>query len=117
MDLTVGTKWGGFCGGEVTGVARVTIGVNSWRCLKVSNGGCQHYKTVDGSPAAWAEWYVAETGRTVFFRRYNGEGYADPDRPRSFESLEGATEIEFGGKVFRHSYDCVPDVALGVHAG
>ena len=73
---------------------------------------CQQSKAKDNAPAALAEWYVAETGRTVFFRRYNGAGYAAPDKPRSFESLQGNREIEFEGKPFRHAYDCIPDIAL-----
>ncbi len=46
-----------------------------------------------------AEWYVAESGRTVFFRRYNGVGFKkDPADPTSFESLAGNLEVEFEGK-------------------
>jgi len=111
MQLTVGTKWGGFCGAEVVGVSEVKIGGGSWKCLKVVACG-QHFKTDDGSPATFAEWYIAEEGRTVFFRRYNGPGYARPDQPRSFESLAGTVEVQFKGITFRHSYDCIPDIAL-----
>lgn len=111
MNLEVGTKWSGFVSGEVVGVSDVKIDERSWRCLKVVTGG-QHFKTKDGSPAAYAEWYVAETGRTVFFRRYNGPGYAKPGQFRSFESLEGNLDVEYQGITFRHSYDCMPDVSL-----
>ncbi len=111
MKLRVGMQWEGFVGGEVVGVSRVRVGQRSWRCLKVVSGG-QHFKTDDGSPASYAEWYVADTGRTVFFRRYNGPGYAAPGSPRSFESLAGEREVQFQGITFRHSYDCLPDIAL-----
>jgi RNA polymerase sigma factor (sigma-70 family) len=104
MRLKVGLKWEGFMGGEVVGVSRVAVGQLSWKC--------QHFKTADASPASYAEWYIAETGRTLFFRRYNGPGYAASGSPRSFESLAGAKEIESHGVAFRHSYDCLSDVAL-----
>jgi hypothetical protein len=35
-----------------------------------------------------------------------------PYSPRSFESLNGNLEVELGVKAFRHSYDCLPDIAL-----
>ncbi len=111
MNLMAGRKWGGFAGGEVAGVSEVRVGGCVWRCLKVIHGS-QRFKTRDGSAAAYAEWYVANTGRTVFFRRFNGEGYAEGGSPRSFESLAGNIEVEYEGKLFRHSYDCIADVAL-----
>lgn len=111
MRLEVGLKWGGFAGGEVVGVSEVHINQGSWKCLKIVHVG-QHFKNPDNTPATYAEWYVAENGRTVFFRRYNGPGYAKPESPRSFESLAGNLEVEFQGITFRHSYDCIPDIAL-----
>ncbi|MHC4591224.1 MAG: RNA polymerase sigma factor [Planctomycetota bacterium] len=111
MRLTVGVEWGGFCAGRVVGVSQVAIADRKWRCLKVMDT-AQNYKTPDGSPAVYAEWYVAETERTVFFRRYNGPGYQPPERPSSFESLEGNLEVECDGVTFRHYYDCIPDIAL-----
>ena len=62
MDLTVGTQWGGFMGAKVIGVADVTVGSQSWRCLKVTGGGSQHYKSPTGKPIAIADlryWSVA----------------------------------------------------------
>jgi hypothetical protein len=111
MRLEVGKEWGGFLGGEVVGVSHVEIGERSWRCLKVVHAG-QQRKTKDGSPATYAEWYVADNGRTVLFRRYNGPGYAAPDELRSFESLEGEEEVEYAGITFRHSYNCLSDISL-----
>ncbi len=111
MNLAVGTKWGQHDRNRVVGVSDVAIGDRSWKCLKVLFP-AQHSRTDDGSPAVLAEWYVAEMGRTVFFRRYNGRGFKKPESPISFESLAGNLEVEFEGKVFRHFYDCIPDIAL-----
>jgi len=111
MKLKVGSKWDGFAGGEVVGVSVVTIGRHSWKCLKAATV-AQHFKNPDGAPAVYAEWYVAETGRTIFFRRYNGPGYAKPGSSGNFESLAGNFEVEFHGIRFRHWYDCIPDIAL-----
>ncbi|MHC4714535.1 MAG: RNA polymerase sigma factor [Planctomycetota bacterium] len=108
LALRLGTEWDD---NTVTGAVEVTIGEQSWRCLKVQ-GGFQHSKTADGSPAVYAEWYVAESGRTVLFRRYSGEGYVEAGKPRSFEALCGSDEVTFRGKTFRHDYDCIPDVGL-----
>ena len=111
MELSVGTKWAGFGGGEAVGVSRVSIGERDWTCLKLRGGG-QRFKNPDGAPAVYSEWYVAESGRTVFFRRYNGRGFREPSAPTSFESLEGSLEAEYEGLAFRHAYDCISDIAL-----
>jgi hypothetical protein len=112
VRLRVGAKWlRGSEREEVLCCAQVTIGERSWKCLKVRFASNQA-KTKDGTPVVLAEWYVASTGRTVFFRRYNGLGYAKPDHPKSFESLKGMPEVEYEGIIFRHSYDCIPDIAL-----
>ena len=112
VRLTIGTKWASGDGhNEVVGVSQVAIGDRSWKCLRILSP-CQYGKTGGRLPAALAEWYVPDTGRTVFFRRYNGHGYAPPETHRSFESLTGNLEIEFEGRPFRHSYDCIPDIAL-----
>ena len=108
MMLSVGTRWDE---GEVVGVAGVRIGERSWRCLKVVHA-AQASKTGTGAPAVYAEWFVAENGRTVFFRRYNGKGYTEAGKPKSFEWLEGSAEVEFGALRFRHVYDCIADFAL-----
>ncbi|MBI2850270.1 MAG: sigma-70 family RNA polymerase sigma factor [Chloroflexi bacterium] len=103
MKLKVGSKWGK-SGTEVVGVSEVTIGGHLWKCLKVAG--------VSQTSKIYAEWYVAETGRTVFFRRYNAAGWRKPERHGSFESLAGNLEVEFQGITFRHWYDCIPDFAL-----
>ena len=91
---------------EVIGVSKVTIASRSWKCLKVAG--------VSPDSKTYFEWYVAETGRTVFFRRYNAPGWREreSERPGSFESLAGQLEVELQGITFRHWYDCIPDIAL-----
>ena len=111
MRLSVGMQWGGFCGGDIVGVSKVTIGDHTWKCLKM-RGAAQPYETPGESPGVYAECYVAEEGRTVFFRRFNAPGYREPDRYGSFESLAGQVEVEFKGITFRHWYDCIPDIAM-----
>ena len=103
MKLKVGLKWGKSVT-EVTGVSKVTIARHSWKCLKVA--------TVSQESKVYAEWYVAETGRTIFFRRYNALGWRKPEDHGSFESLAGNLEVLFRGITFRHWYDCIPDIAL-----
>jgi hypothetical protein len=69
-------------------------------------------KDTGGVPMILAEWYVADSGRTVLFRRYNGPGWRKPGAPGSFEALEGNLEVTYEGIRFRHWYDCIPDHAL-----
>ena len=106
MKLSIGAQWDAFIKGDVVGVSQVTIGERTWKCLKVVSGKAEPART-------YAEWYVAETSRTVFFRRYNGPEYRKtPDQAHSFESLAGNMEVVIKGKTFRHFYDCIPDIAL-----
>jgi RNA polymerase sigma factor (sigma-70 family) len=113
--LRVGMSWGEADKGQVVGLSQVTVGERSWRCLKVAylsdqgKGG--------GRPLILAEWYVADTGRTVLFRRYNALGWREPGRPGSFEALEGNLEVTCEGVRFRHWYDCIPDHALDAALG
>jgi RNA polymerase sigma factor (sigma-70 family) len=103
MKLRVGSKWSKSAT-EVIGVSKVTIDGHSWKCLKVA--------TVSQESKVYAEWYVAETGRTIFFRRYNASGWRKLEAHGSFESLAGNPEVKFRGITFRHWYDCIPDIAL-----
>jgi RNA polymerase sigma factor (sigma-70 family) len=112
MDLEVGQVWGqGSERTRVPGVSRVTVGGQTWTCLKVATTSAQGRET-GGVPTILAEWYVAESGRTVFFRRYNAPGWRKPGVRGSFESLEGNLEVTYEGRQFRHWYDCIPDHAL-----
>ncbi|MBN2239919.1 MAG: RNA polymerase sigma factor [Dehalococcoidales bacterium] len=101
MYLKPGLTWDGLTA-EVSGVSEVTINGHSWKCLKVTLTGKLLY----------AEWYVADTGRTVFFRRYNAQDWKEAGKPGSFESLEGQLEVESSGISYRHWYDCIPDIVL-----
>lgn len=85
---------------EVVGAAEVSIGPKDYRCLRV------HWSTPTPEQNVLAEYYVADTGRTVFFRRYDG-----PESPR-YEGLDGHLSLEYRGVVWRHFYDCIPDHAL-----
>lgn len=81
---------------EVMNTATVSIGPKVYRCLRV-------YWTAED---AMLEYYVADTGRTVYLRRFNG-----PDATK-YEELEGNPEIIRGDIVWRHWYDCLPEHAL-----
>jgi hypothetical protein len=111
MTLEVGATWGERERGRVLGVSQVRVGEQAWRCLKVALVSDQGKGSQD-APAILAEWYVAETGRTVFFRRYNAPGWREPGQPGSYEALEGNLEVEFEGVRYRHWYDCIPDHVL-----
>jgi hypothetical protein len=109
--LEVGKAWGETERGRVAGVSQVSVGDRTWKCLKVALLSDQG-KGAGGVPTILAEWYVADSGQTVFFRRYNGSGWREPGAPGSFEALEGNLEVECEGIRFRHWYDCIPDHAL-----
>jgi hypothetical protein len=111
MTLEVGATWGERERTRVLGVSRVRVGEQTWRCLKVALVSDQG-KGSGHVPTILAEWYVAESGRTVFFRRYNAPGWREPGEPGSYEALEGNLEVEFEGVRYRHWYDCIPDHAL-----
>ena len=70
---------------EVSGAARVFIGSKSYRCLKV------RWVNQEEKRPKMAEYYIADTGRTVYFRRYNGPGY------ENYEDFAGHPEVEFEG--------------------
>jgi hypothetical protein len=111
MTLEVGQEWGETERTHVVGVSQVSIDAHAWTCLKVALVSAQGQEPSD-VPTILAEWYVADSERTVFFRRYNGPGWREPGAPGSFEALEGNIEIEYEGRLFRHWYDCIPDHAL-----
>jgi len=87
---------------EVPTAAQVSIGSKIYRCIKVVWGSDN---PDDDRPSA-CEYYVADSGRTVYFRRYNGPKYPN------YEELTGNPTMEFMGTVWRHWYDCIPDHAL-----
>jgi RNA polymerase sigma factor (sigma-70 family) len=113
MTLEVGKEWewAETERARAVGVSRVSVGDRTWKCLKVAMVSAQG-KDTGSTPTILAEWYVADSGRTVFFRRYNGLGWREPGATGSFEALEGNVEVEYEGVRFRHWYDCIPDHAL-----
>lgn len=110
MKLKIGAHKKG-CEEKVIGVSNVTINGKANKCLKVAWTGHQS-RSSSGIPTVYAEWYVAQNGRTCLFRRYNGKEYAKPEKPSSFESLAGNLEITYQGVIFRHWYDCIPDIKM-----
>lgn len=85
-------------------VSLVTINEKTWKTLKlvlIVNDVC-------------AEWYVAQNGRTVFFRRYNNEkaGRGSYAGELTYEDLAGNLEIEYNGVLYRHYYDSIPEFVL-----
>jgi len=111
MTLEVGQEWGEKTErAHVVGVSQISTGDNGWTCLKVATVSAQGEET-GSTPTILAEWYVADSGRTVFFQRYNGLGWRERGAPGSFEALEGNLEVEYEGVRFRHWYDCILDHA------
>ena len=87
---------------EVVGAARVMVGPKAYRCLKVMNS----YANAQGRESL-AEYYVSDTGRTIYFRRYDG-----PASSRYSERLKDKPTLEYNGVTWRHFYNCLPDHAL-----
>lgn len=86
----------------VTGAANVMIGPKSYRCVRVL---CAY--TNAAGPESLAEYYVADTGRTILFRRYDG-----PASSRYDAELKPNRTLEHRGVAWRHFYDSLPDHAL-----
>ena len=87
---------------EVVGAARVMVGPKAYRCLKVMNS----FSSPQGRESL-AEYYVSDTGRTIYFRRYDG-----PASSRYSERLKDKPTLEYNGVTWRHFYNCLPDHAL-----
>lgn len=91
---------------EVRGAVELNVGPKAYRCLAVRSA------WYDGDkPDSLAEYYVADTGRTVYFRRYDGPGSARYD-----DNLRGNPTLDYAGVTWRHFYNCLPDHALIVGA-
>ena len=58
------------------------------------------------------EYYVAEDGRTLLARNYDGPGWCPPGGAVTFESLKGNREVTHQGFTFRHSGDTLSDIAF-----
>jgi len=120
LRLRPGLRWEGHeiyrCGAEEEGVGDrscgavegpfgVTVPAATHLCLRES---WWTYRA-DGTPNTMAEVYVAESGRSIYFRRFNGPAW------RNYEELgkAGVPEREFEGVVWRLWYECLPEIALG----
>jgi hypothetical protein len=85
---------------EVIGAATVRIGPKSYRCLRV----IWTFHGFGGD--SLLEIFVADVGRTIYVRRYNG---SNNDR---YDEFAGNPEMVYNGITWRHWYDCLPDNAL-----
>jgi hypothetical protein len=122
LRLKVGDRWEGHeiyrCGPEQSGVGEVQHAVvdgpfevelpaGKTLCLRKS------WWTLNatGIPRHMAELYVADSGRSVYFRRFNGPAW------RNYADLAGNPEREFEGVRWRLWYECLPDISLRADAG
>jgi hypothetical protein len=88
----------------VDGVFAVTVPAGEFLCLRKT----LWIRNAADAGTALAELYVADTGRSVYWHRYNGPTW------RNYEELGGAgvPEREYDGVVWRLYYDCMPDISL-----
>ena len=95
----------------------VTIGQKRFDCFRLLN---IEKETTERD--VLVEAYVTEAGRTVLFRRYNGNSWAKSDRPPHnwgteltwAEDLPFNDRIVIDGMTFVHYYDSLTDVACGI---
>jgi hypothetical protein len=88
--------------GAVDGSFEVALPVGSALCLRDT---WWTYRP-DGRGHTLAELYVADTGRTVYFRRFNGPAY------HNYDQLAGNPQRDHDGVTWRLYYECLPDIAL-----
>ena len=117
LRLQVGRSWTGHeitrCGPEqrgegqmqhfaVDGYFEVAVPVGSTLCLR------ETFYTVEanGAGLTLAELYVAENGRSVYWRRFNGPAY------HNYQQLETTPRRDHAGIAWRLYYDCLPDISL-----
>jgi len=60
------------------------------------------------------EAYLARSGRTVLFRRYNGRLWKTKDKPPWDERFPDHNRVVINGVTFVHWYDCLTDLACGI---
>ena len=95
----------------------VTIGQKRFDCFRLLN---IEKETTERD--VLVEAYVTEAGRTVLFRRHNGNRWAKSDRPPHnhgteltwAEDLPLNDRIVIDGMTFVHYYDSLTDVACGI---
>jgi hypothetical protein len=117
LRLRIGDTWEGHevyrCGDAAEGVGdveracvdgafEVAVPARDDLCLRETWWDCR----ADGSARSLAEIYVAQSGRTIYFRRFNGPGWGN------YGQLAGNPEREHDGVAWRLWYECLPDIAL-----
>jgi RNA polymerase sigma factor (sigma-70 family) len=83
----------------------VTIGENTFQCLRVLDT-----EWATGKEGILVEAYLSKEGRTVLFRRYNGEAW----RPTSnwLETVNDNHRIMLDEVTYVHWYDCISNYVL-----
>ncbi len=119
LRMRVGLTWEGHelyrCGEEVEGEGQVNRSVidGPFEVTLPSGPVLALRETLsifapDGRGSSFGEIYVADTGRTVYFRRFNGPAW------RNYNALDaaGVPAREHEGVTWRLWYECLPEHAL-----
>ena len=94
------------------GAFTVTVGDNSFECLRVID----IYREVD-EKGQLMEAYLSQDGRSVLVRRYNGlRWHVDDGKPTWDEKLPDNDRLVIDGTAYVHWYDCLTSTALGIDA-
>ena len=94
------------------GVFRVRIGSRAFTCLRVLD--------TDGPPdekGMLLEAYLTRSGRTAFWRRYNGRLWQEGllrGRGLTWDDMGEVKQIVIDGCLFVHWYDCLTSTSLGI---
>ena len=91
------------------GVFNVKIGTRRFTCLRVFDVEAEPSETQE-----LVEAYLARSGRTVLFRRYNGRLWKTKDKPPWDERLPDHNRVVINSATFVHWYDCLTDLACGI---
>lgn len=117
LRLAVGMTWTGHevyrCGSEQRGTGETHHGLidGPFEVLLPAGGSMCLRETwwtrkQDGRGHTLAELYVADSARTIYFRRFNGPAW------HNYDQLAGNPEREHDGVIWRLWYECLPDIAL-----
>jgi hypothetical protein len=88
--------------GLVDGPFEVELPAGSMLCLRET----YWVRDPSGTGRILAELYVAQSGRSVYFRRFNGPAW------RNYGELASNPEREHEGVAWRLWYECLPEIAL-----
>ncbi len=86
----------------VDGCFEVSVPAGSMLCLRET----LYIVDTGGAGLVLAELYVAENGRSVYWRRFNGPAY------HNYQQLDTTPRREEAGIMWRLYYDCLPDISL-----